>query len=52
LVGLLGGCIVAEREEALAVRFTPDALAGVFCRAVDKLRLPVLIAVVDDPRQR
>jgi hypothetical protein len=51
LVGLLGGCVVAERDEAVAVRFTPDALAGVFCRVVDKLRLPVLVAVVDDPRQ-
>jgi hypothetical protein len=52
LVGLLGGCVVAERDEALSVRFDPDALAGAFCRAIDKLHLPVLVDVVDDPRQR
>ena len=51
LVGALGGRVVAEREEALAIRFTPDVLADVFCRVVDKLRLPVLVAVVDEPRQ-
>ena len=49
ILGLLGGRIVAEREQALAVCFSPDALANVFCRVVDKLRLPVLVTVVDGP---
>jgi hypothetical protein len=51
LVRLLGGFVVAEREETLAVRFAPEALASVFCRVLDKLRLPVLVTVVDESRQ-
>jgi hypothetical protein len=49
-VRLLGGCVVADRADALAVRFGVPAMAGVFCRIVDKLHLPVFVTVIDEPQ--